>query len=113
MLARGGTYSVVGFGGMVSFPSAALVGNEHTVVGQPRRHLARPLGGPAAPRGRPADAEDRDAPAGLGERGAREAPRRRDHRPRRARSLGYGRLWVRSVAGAAVSIDAAALPRSR
>ena len=53
MLARGGTYSIIGFGGMVSVPSAALVGGEQTVVGQPRRHLARPLGGHAAPRGRP------------------------------------------------------------
>jgi NAD+-dependent secondary alcohol dehydrogenase Adh1 len=32
MLARGGTYSIVGFGGMVTVPSAALAGNEHTVV---------------------------------------------------------------------------------
>ena len=33
MLARGGTYSVIGYGGMVSVPSGALVGNEHAVVG--------------------------------------------------------------------------------
>ena len=33
MLARGGTYSVVGYGGMISIPSAALVVNEHAVVG--------------------------------------------------------------------------------
>ena len=33
MLARGGTYSVIGYGGMVAVPSAALVGNEHAVVG--------------------------------------------------------------------------------
>ena len=33
MLARGGTYSVVGYGGTVSIPSAALVGNEQAVVG--------------------------------------------------------------------------------
>ena len=33
MLARGGTYSIVGFGGMVSVPSAGFVGNEHTVAG--------------------------------------------------------------------------------
>jgi NAD+-dependent secondary alcohol dehydrogenase Adh1 len=33
MLARGGTYSIVGFGGMVSAPSAALVGGEQTVMG--------------------------------------------------------------------------------
>ena len=33
MLARGGTYSVIGYGGTVSVPSAALVGDEHAVVG--------------------------------------------------------------------------------
>ena len=33
MLARGGTYSVVGFGGMIAIPSAALVVNEHAVIG--------------------------------------------------------------------------------
>ena len=33
MLARGGTYSVIGYGGVVSLPSAALVVNEHAVVG--------------------------------------------------------------------------------
>ena len=33
MLARGGTYSVIGFGGTVSIPSADLIGNEHAVVG--------------------------------------------------------------------------------
>jgi NAD+-dependent secondary alcohol dehydrogenase Adh1 len=33
MLARGGTYSIVGFGGMLSVPSAALVGGEQTVMG--------------------------------------------------------------------------------
>jgi NAD+-dependent secondary alcohol dehydrogenase Adh1 len=33
MLARGGTYSVIGYGGMVSIPSASLVVNEHAVVG--------------------------------------------------------------------------------
>jgi NAD+-dependent secondary alcohol dehydrogenase Adh1 len=33
MLARGGTYSIVGFGGMVSHPSAAFVGNAQTVTG--------------------------------------------------------------------------------
>ncbi len=32
MLARGGTYSIVGFGGIVTVPSAALVGSEHTVT---------------------------------------------------------------------------------
>ena len=29
----GGTYSIVGFGGMVSVPSAGFVGSEHTVAG--------------------------------------------------------------------------------
>ncbi len=33
MLARGGTYSVIGYGGMIAVPSGALVGNEHAVVG--------------------------------------------------------------------------------
>ena len=33
MLARGGTYSVVGYGGTISIPSTALVVNEHAVVG--------------------------------------------------------------------------------
>jgi NAD+-dependent secondary alcohol dehydrogenase Adh1 len=32
MLARGGTYSVIGYGGTVSIPSAALVVNEQAVV---------------------------------------------------------------------------------
>jgi NAD+-dependent secondary alcohol dehydrogenase Adh1 len=33
MLVRGGTYAIVGFGGMVSVPSAAMVGGEITIVG--------------------------------------------------------------------------------
>ena len=33
MLAKGGTYSIVGFGGMVAVPSVALVANEQAVVG--------------------------------------------------------------------------------
>lgn len=33
MLARGGTYSVIGYGGTISIPSGALVVNEHSVVG--------------------------------------------------------------------------------
>jgi NAD+-dependent secondary alcohol dehydrogenase Adh1 len=33
MLARAGTYSIVGYGGTVSVPSAALVVSEHSVVG--------------------------------------------------------------------------------
>jgi NAD+-dependent secondary alcohol dehydrogenase Adh1 len=32
-LVRGGTYSIVGFGGTVTVPSAAMVGNENTIVG--------------------------------------------------------------------------------
>src|SRR4051794_27875242 len=32
MLVRGGTYSIVGFGGTVTVPSAAMVGNETTIV---------------------------------------------------------------------------------
>jgi NAD+-dependent secondary alcohol dehydrogenase Adh1 len=33
MLARGGTYSVIGYGGTIAVPSGALVADEHTVVG--------------------------------------------------------------------------------
>jgi NAD+-dependent secondary alcohol dehydrogenase Adh1 len=33
VLARGGTYSVIGYGGTISIPSGALVVNEHAVVG--------------------------------------------------------------------------------
>ena len=33
MLARGGTYSVIGYGGTISIPSPALVVDEHAVVG--------------------------------------------------------------------------------
>ena len=33
MLARGGTYSVIGYGGMIAAPSGALIGNEHAIVG--------------------------------------------------------------------------------
>ena len=33
MLARGGTYSVIGYGGTISIPSGALVVDEHSVVG--------------------------------------------------------------------------------
>jgi NAD+-dependent secondary alcohol dehydrogenase Adh1 len=33
MLARGGTYSVIGYGGTISIPSGGLIGNEHAVVG--------------------------------------------------------------------------------
>ena len=32
LLVRGGTYSIVGFGGTVTVPSAAMVGNENTIV---------------------------------------------------------------------------------
>jgi NAD+-dependent secondary alcohol dehydrogenase Adh1 len=32
MLARGGTYSVIGYGGTVSAPSNALVGQEHAII---------------------------------------------------------------------------------
>jgi NAD+-dependent secondary alcohol dehydrogenase Adh1 len=33
MLARGGTFSVIGYGGTVAVPSIALVANEQSVVG--------------------------------------------------------------------------------
>ena len=86
MLARGGAFSVIGYGGTIAIPSAALVVNEHAVVGNLvgtwidlwellQLHAA----GPGRPR-------DRDAPPGCRERRARQAPRRRGHRPRRADS---------------------------
>ena len=86
MLARGGTYSVIGYGGTISIPSAALVVNEHAVVGNlvgTWVDLWELLQLQAAGR---VDPEDRDPPARLGERRPREAPGRRGHRPRRARS---------------------------
>jgi NAD+-dependent secondary alcohol dehydrogenase Adh1 len=33
MLSRGGTYSVIGYGGTIAVPSGAFVGNEHAAVG--------------------------------------------------------------------------------
>ncbi len=33
MLARGGTYSVIGYGGMIAIPSVAMIANEHAVIG--------------------------------------------------------------------------------
>ena len=33
MLARGGSYSVIGYGGTIAVPSGALIGNEHAVIG--------------------------------------------------------------------------------
>jgi NAD+-dependent secondary alcohol dehydrogenase Adh1 len=33
MLARGGTYSIIGFGGTLSAPSAAMVGGEQAIMG--------------------------------------------------------------------------------
>ena len=66
----------------ISVPSAALVVRRARGRRQPRRHLDRPLGAPAAARRRPGPPRDRDAPAGRGQRGARQAARRRDHRPR-------------------------------
>ena len=86
MLARGGTYSVIGYGGTISIPSPALVVNEHAVVGNlvgTWIDLWELLQLHAAGK---RDPEDRDPPAGLGERRAREAAGRRGHRPRRARS---------------------------
>ena len=73
MLARGGTYSVIGYGGTISTPSARS-SSTSSRGRQPRRHLGRPVGAPAAARaGR--SAEDRDAPAGLRERRARSTLR--------------------------------------
>ena len=85
MLARGGTYSVIGYGGTISIPSAALVVNEHAVVGNLvgtwidlwellQLHAAGKV--VLKTETHPLDAVN-DV---LG-----EAPRRRGHRPRRAR----------------------------
>ena len=88
MLARGGTYSVIGYGGMIAVPSAALVVNEHAVVGNlvgTWVDLWELLQLHAAGRVvlktemHPLDSVN-DVLA--------EAPRRRGHRPRSARSLG-------------------------
>ena len=73
MLARGGTYSVIGYGGTISIPSPALVVNEHAVVGNlvgTWIDLWELLQLHAAGK---RDPEDRDPLAGLGQRGAREA----------------------------------------
>ena len=71
MLARLGTYSIVGFGGVLSVPSAAMVGTEQAVDREPGGQLDGPLGGAPAPRPRRPDPEDGDAPAGGGQRRAR------------------------------------------
>ena len=63
MLARGGTYSVIGYGGTIAIPSPALVVNEQAVVGNlvgTWIDLWELLQLHAAGR---VDAEDRDAPA--------------------------------------------------
>ena len=52
MLARRGLYSTVGYGGLLSVPSVALVVGETGDRRQPRRQLDRPLGAAAAPRPR-------------------------------------------------------------
>ena len=65
MLARGGTYSVIGYGGTISIPSPALVVQRARGGRQSRRHLDRPLGAAPAPRGRQGDAEDRDPLAAI------------------------------------------------
>ena len=79
-------YSMIGYGGTLSLPSKALVVERARGHRQPRRHVDRPVGDPAAPRRRADHAEDGDAPARAGERRAREAAGRRGHRPRRARA---------------------------
>ena len=87
MLARGGTYSIIGFGGMLTVPSAVMVGGEQTVTGNlvgTWLDLWEVMQLQAAG---PARAQDRDAPAGIGERRAREAARRRGDGSRRARAV--------------------------
>ena len=82
MVARGGTYSIVGYGGMVSFPSVALVVGENAVVGNLVGNVDRPLGAAPAPRSRAGHAQDRDAPSRRRERRPRRSPRGRSDRPR-------------------------------
>ena len=72
-LARRGLYSTVGYGGMITVPSVAMVVGETTIAGQPRRQLDRPLGAAPAPRARRRDAAHRDAPARGRERRARRS----------------------------------------
>ena len=54
MLARGGTYSVIGYGGTISIPSGGADRERARGRRQSRRHLGRPLGAAPAPRGRQA-----------------------------------------------------------
>ena len=84
MLARGGTSSVIGYGGTVADPVRRARRERAGGGRQPRRHLGRSLGAPPAPRGGPDRPEDGDAPARLRQRRARQAPRGRGHRPRGA-----------------------------
>ena len=84
MLARGGTYSVIGYGGIDRDALGGARRQRARGRRQPRRDVGRPLGAAAAPRGRPGRPEDRGAPAGFRQRRPPEAPRRRGHRPRRA-----------------------------
>ena len=103
MLARGGTYSVIGYGGIDLDPVRRPRRERARGRRESGRHLGRPLRAPAAARSRPDHAQDPDLSAGFGERGARHAPRRRDHRPRSARPLKKqpvgvawsGRAWRR------------------
>ena len=86
MLARRGTYSMVGFGGTLSVPSAAMVGGEQTAVANLVGSWidlweVMQLHG----RGQ-VDSQDRDAPAGRRERRTGNAARGRSHRSRRPRT---------------------------
>ena len=87
MLARGGTYSVIGYGGTISIPSGALVVNEHAVVGNLvgtwidlwellQLHAAGKV-----------TLKTETHPLGLGQRGARQAAGRRDHGARSSRPV--------------------------
>ena len=111
MLARGGTYSIVGFGGMVTVPSAGFVGNEHTVAGNlvgtwldlwevMQLHAAGRL--VLKTEVHPLDSVNEV----LAKLATARSPVARCSSP-------PDQLWVRSVAGAAVSIESAAFPRSR
>ena len=60
MLARGGTYSVIGYGGTDLDPVGSARRERARSGRQSRRHLGRPLGAPPAPHGRQDHPEDRD-----------------------------------------------------
>ena len=85
MLARGGTFSVIGYGGTISIPSPAPGRRASTPSSATSSAPGSTSGScsscTSAGEGRP---QDGDASARHRQRGAGEAARRRGHRPRRA-----------------------------